>query len=1019
MNQDIIQNSNFQVDNNIDRSRDGSFSSILKARDNTKSNASIQAANLHETTTAMGELNSQLSKFMEYLKNATSEVKKTSEFKEFTKNFKDFSNSFNDARAIVRKGSTDIETLARHTEKCNNAYDAMKVSFDEMSSVYDTERNQLKEISKAKKKQIDLDKADLRLRQEIRKKQSKQIIEEAKESNKSIVKAFQQGAGKLNQVLSSIDIRRSLDQLVDATGRSTAANTQISMMSSYNMNKSEFNSFKHQLYDRIDTSVYSSKEVIAAIGSLEEIGLNSTDEMVSKFDVILRGQQLLGITAQQQAKLQTISNRTGRDFLTFTTNKLAKVLIENNNIGKKQLSELLDLNSNLVSQFADIGISSPEFEDASLSATTALTNLMGGDSTLAQKYTSIMTDLAMNNGASGAKVGLGLDDYYAQLSSGTNLATMISSGRGSLGQLYSQIMSGGMTAGQMSEMVNQGVLTSAERDLLTHMTSYDKQNGTGAFAAYLDSYKGTDNGEALESVEENTSKGTSLLGKITNNFTNWVAKSFDWIDFSSFEQSMKIITTLLGIIAASEAIQGLGQLFGKLGSGFKGTSLLGGSGAGGKLLGAGSFLGGSQGVSLSSYGNGALGIASKAAGIGGLAWAGYDAYKGFTETSKTMYGENATTGQKIGSAATAAVSGSTVHRDSQGNVSMGKNVGMGALSGAGKGALIGSFFGPVGTLVGAGVGALAGAIGGWWKSKKAQEQEKREKEQLEKEKEIAENTAATKDLLAKTGNEVTMVSRKTAGIRSYTGEGSTYHPSARAISGKTGVGASFPWGINSWFNDGRTLSNGDNNTHYGIDWAVPEGTPIGAPIAGTIKSVATDPRNTYYNDYGMSYQQRLNAGLGIYLQGADGNLYQFWHLSKLGVKAGDVVKAGQTIGLSGNTGYSTGAHLHYGVKVNGSWVDPIANNLVHAGLFQADGKIYTPDAAISSDVLSTSGSYPTQKVFTNKIRRFSSVGTGMGAVVEGLAAIKQTLIDLSNRQTRDEQILTMLQGSKKQDPRVA
>ena len=1023
MNQNLVNG--LQVDSNIDRHRDGSFSSILKSRDDTKSNVSQQAQNLHETTTAMGRLNAQMQEFIKSLEEANNEVKKSQAYKDFSKEFKNFTSQFNDARVIVNRGSTNIEQLAKNVEKSNNAFDSMSLAYDEMISSYNEETKTLKELSKAKKKQLEYDKADLRNRKELRSMQSKQIISDAKEGNKSALKAFQQGAGKLNQILSSIDIRGSLDKLVSATGRSDAANTQISMMSSYNLNKAEFNAFKRQLYKQIDTSLYNSRDVKEAIGSLQQIGLNTTEEMTSKFDLILRGQQLLGITAQQQAKLQTISNRTGRDFLTFTTNKLAKLMVENNNIGKKQLSELLDLNSNLVSQFADIGISTPEFEDASMSATAALTNLMGGDTGLAQKYTSIMTELAMNNNASGAKVGLGLDDYYAQLSNGTNLATMISRGNGSLGSLYNQLMSGSLSMGAMSELVNQGVLSSSERDLLTHMTNYDKQNGTGAFAAYLDSYKGTDGGKALDSVEENTAEGTSMLSKLTNNFTNWVASSFDWVDFSNFEQVMKVVTTLLGIIAASEAIQGLGSLLKGL---WKGATGLGGKLAAGKL--------GSNGLGLiSNTGAAGLSTAGKFVAGGSIAagtlWAGIDAYNGFNQTSKEMYGENANTGQKIGAGAAAMVSGSKVHKTSKGKVDMGQNMGRGALSGAGKGALIGagigSFIPGVGTVVGgaigAGVGAIAGLVGGWWKSRKAQEQEQRDKEKVKAEKEIAANTSRTNSLL---GTNLSLATRKTASVRSYTGVGS---PSAAPIShGNTGgMGANYPWPISSPFGP-RTLGNGDSSFHNGVDWGVSEGTPIGAPVSGTITRLATDGRNTYYNSHGLSYQQRLNAGLGIYLAGSDGRTYQFWHLSKLGVKQGQSVKAGDTIGLSGNSGYSTGPHLHYGVQVNGAWVDPISNNLAPAALFSASGAKLVEvdvDGTDSSSSSSDSSDYakastPTQKVYQNKIRRFSTyAGAGMGAVVDGLADIKQTLIDLSNRQTQDEQILQMLQGSRKQEPRRA
>lgn len=92
--------------------------------------------------------------------------------------------------------------------------------------------------------------------------------------------------------------------------------------------------------------------------------------------------------------------------------------------------------------------------------------------------------------------------------------------------------------------------------------------------------------------------------------------------------------------------------------------------------------------------------------------------------------------------------------------------------------------------------------------------------------------------------------------------------------------------------------------HHGQDYPAPEGQPIYAPEAGTILQSAngvTDPKSG-----------RFAAGETIVMSGK----YEHWlmHLSRRLVNAGSKVSEGQLIGYSGNTGVSTGAHLHWGTR---------------------------------------------------------------------------------------------------------
>ena len=105
----------------------------------------------------------------------------------------------------------------------------------------------------------------------------------------------------------------------------------------------------------------------------------------------------------------------------------------------------------------------------------------------------------------------------------------------------------------------------------------------------------------------------------------------------------------------------------------------------------------------------------------------------------------------------------------------------------------------------------------------------------------------------------------------------------------------------------------ESGYHYGIDMT------SGETIVATAKGKVTACRNTI-----KGYSETYSSGNYVTLYHGN-NIYTTYCHMKYGsvkVKTGDIVTAGQVLGTKGSTGHSTGAHLHYGVKVNGSWVDP-------------------------------------------------------------------------------------------------
>lgn len=98
-----------------------------------------------------------------------------------------------------------------------------------------------------------------------------------------------------------------------------------------------------------------------------------------------------------------------------------------------------------------------------------------------------------------------------------------------------------------------------------------------------------------------------------------------------------------------------------------------------------------------------------------------------------------------------------------------------------------------------------------------------------------------------------------------------------------------------------------NKMHAGIDLAAPEGTPYQAIHAGKVVKAG------WYGGYGYC----------VIVAHPDGTESIYGHSSKLFVREGQEVKAGDTLGLVGNTGHSYGSHLHLELHVNGEPRDPI------------------------------------------------------------------------------------------------
>ena len=101
---------------------------------------------------------------------------------------------------------------------------------------------------------------------------------------------------------------------------------------------------------------------------------------------------------------------------------------------------------------------------------------------------------------------------------------------------------------------------------------------------------------------------------------------------------------------------------------------------------------------------------------------------------------------------------------------------------------------------------------------------------------------------------------------------------------------------------GKLGKHWSSGKHLGVDFAVPVGTPVLAVADGKIE------RANWGKAYGNQVVQKVAGGWVIYA-----------HLNAVRAKPGTVVKAGQIVGESGNSGNSSGPHLHFEMRDNIRW----------------------------------------------------------------------------------------------------
>ena len=131
---------------------------------------------------------------------------------------------------------------------------------------------------------------------------------------------------------------------------------------------------------------------------------------------------------------------------------------------------------------------------------------------------------------------------------------------------------------------------------------------------------------------------------------------------------------------------------------------------------------------------------------------------------------------------------------------------------------------------------------------------------------------------------------------------------ARKMEAATPKGLPLEGVLTSPFGERSDPATGSTVGHDGVDLGVSVGTPVHATADGVVT----------YADYRDDY------GYMVIIDHQNGYETVYAHNNQLSVSVGDTVSRGDVVAYSGNTGYSTGPHLHYEIRLNGVCMDPLA-----------------------------------------------------------------------------------------------
>lgn len=865
----------------------------------------------------------------------------------------------------------------------------------------------------AKKTKTDLKKTEEALKIVNSGKATEKFVAGVKELSSDLMKLA--NTQNLNKIVTgmtggSIDDKMSLMNSTKATFGMTSTK--------------EFEGFKNSLMSEtqslnktIGKSMFGAKDVRNYMSQLANIGITSTQLAQQQLKAALVGNKYLGVSEEsQRLMVQTMKKNGDTTLMTKQNNKIASLLSSQINLSKEQLDEITKAQFKQSDALLNLGPEAYEkFNNTFTPGQAALTESFGEN--VAGSIKNIYDDLLMN----------GTSSQYAGKFS--NLGGMLDSVQGGDYQKFTDLLLNDSLFKQQMNMlktnsnsgeIRQGLGIDSNMSSIGNILNSDSLNLYKTKLAEANTATSTASDKKTQDLVAN--QEISLLDQIKNK----LSLTFDKLPWGVF---FSLANVAFGLYIASkswEVIKSIKNFVGKgidlikLGKNAKDVVSVAGNAASaasnvaaggaaktGLLAKTGTFLKGAfttagksgLGSVLSSTGAKVLG------GVGGGIALGVDAYKGVKKadawgTSKTSAG--------IGGALGGTSSGWK-----------------GALGGAAKGAAIGTMFGPIGTAVGAGVGGILGAIGGkniakgfdaigdfakksgkaignWAKKGLEDFKEQREK-RIEQQKEMVK---AIGNGLSKGWNKV----------KGWFGKGGP-----EGVYGVGGGGADYshkPWPITAGY-----PKYPSGKSHKGVDFGVSRKTPVGSSTSGTVESIVRGITREGW----LGNTDGYGWGNHVRVRGLDGNLYTYAHLSQVNVNRGDKINAGTVVGLSGNTGSSTGPHLHYQVNgPTGGLLDPFnyfSDSIWYPGNTSGISYYATEDGSSSSQTSSnntkiSSIAARSKYISPSLLARIGGTGGGYGvggdtgSSVNGAAdRIIAKLDELAARQNEQETLLQAFSNS--------